>query len=344
MKKLLYNDAGYRLRDEGEIAHEIIAEQIEKRYLTDEASIRSLVSENRTLGQRIREWLDSLLAKMGNADAKERDYVRQVRDLYAKALGESTTETRTGGKQNHVSKTTNGQPFVTIDRDILAGVPQNDWQKTVVNNLTGKYPNGIKIGRQQIQITAQGIDEIAYSKQAQWLYRNESNTLADKLRASDNADEIVQSARGWVNEGLKHVRKDDIVDFARGNTLIRVGTNDYDADVLVARLKNNDLMLYDIYNLKPTTIKEKETGTVKNANPSPSGIRNPANISSGHSISQVGENVNREFSVSEVVEETKNDDRIAEERAESKERLKKQRYVDWWSKSLAEKMKKIDEK
>ncbi|MBR6709563.1 MAG: hypothetical protein IKL84_07790, partial [Clostridia bacterium] len=99
-KEMLYNDAGYRLRDEGEIAHEIIAEQIEKRYLTDEASIRSLVSENRTLGQRIREWFDSLLAKMGNAEAKERDYVRKVRDLYAKALGESTAETRAGGNVN----------------------------------------------------------------------------------------------------------------------------------------------------------------------------------------------------------------------------------------------------
>ena len=86
-KELLYNDAGYRLRDEGEIAHEIIAEQIEKRYLTDEASIRSLVSENRTLGQRIREWFDSLLAKMGNAEAKERDYVRQVRICMRRSWG-----------------------------------------------------------------------------------------------------------------------------------------------------------------------------------------------------------------------------------------------------------------
>ena len=61
--------------------------------------------------------------------------------------------------------------------------------------------------------------------------------------------------------------------------------------MLVARLKNDDLMLYDIYNLSPTTIKEKETGTVMNSNPSPSGIRNPANISYVNSISQNGGNV-----------------------------------------------------
>ena len=284
-KETLYADGGVRLASYDEITSELVAEFVERRLLTDEASIKSLVSENRTLGQRIREWFDSLLAKMGNASAKEREYIRQMRDVYARALGEDVGA-GADGVQHHISKTEKGQPFVTIDRDILAGVPQSDWQQTVVDNLTGKYPNGIKIGNQQIQITEQGIDEIAYSKQAQWLYKNDINALTDKYRASDNADEIVRSAQGWINEGLNHKRKDDIVDFARGKTLIRVGKNDYEADVLVARLKNDDLTLYDIYNLSPTTIKEKETGTVMNSNPSPSEIRNPANISSGNSISQ----------------------------------------------------------
>ncbi len=292
-KETLYADGGVRLASYDEITSELVAEFVEKRLLTDEASIKSLVSENRTLGERIREWFDSLLVKMGNASAKEREYIRQMRDMYAKALGEDVGA-GADGIQHHISKTEKGQPFVTIDRDILAGVPQSDWQQTVVDNLTGKYPNGIKIGNQQIQITEQGIDEIAYSKQAQWLYKNDINTLTDKYRASDNADEIVRSAQGWINEGLNHKRKDDIVDFARGKTLIRVGKNDYEADVLVARLKNDDLMLYDIYNLSPTTIKEKETGTVMNSNPSPSGIRNPANISSGNSISQNAGNVKGE--------------------------------------------------
>ena len=68
-KEMLYSEAGYRLRDEGEIAHEVIAEYVEQHLLTDEASIRDLAKENRTLGQRIREWFDSLHAKMGNAEA-----------------------------------------------------------------------------------------------------------------------------------------------------------------------------------------------------------------------------------------------------------------------------------
>ena len=311
-KEMMYTKAGVRLRDEAEIAHEVIAEYVEKNLLTDGDKITSLVNENRTLGQRIREFLDSVLARMGNADAQQRDFIRRARDMYAKALGEGkTSESSSAEMEYHISKTEKGQPFVTIDRDILAGVPQNAWQKTVVDNLKAKFPQGVKIANQNIQFTDQGIDEIAYSKQAQWLYQNDTNTLADKLRASDNADEILRSTQGWVNEGAKHKRKDDIVDFARGNTLIRVGRNDYEADVLVARLKNNELMLYDIYNLNPTTITEKETGTVKNANPSPSGIRNPANISSQNSISRNDENVKREFSVSEVEDSEKPADPLA---------------------------------
>lgn len=88
-KETLYADGGVRLASYDEITSELVAEYVEKRLLTDEASIKSLVSENRTLGQRIREWFDSLLAKMGNASAKEREYIRQMRDVYARALGEN---------------------------------------------------------------------------------------------------------------------------------------------------------------------------------------------------------------------------------------------------------------
>ena len=91
-KETLYADGGVRLASYDEITSELVAEYVEKRLLTDEASIKSLVSENRTLGQRIREWFDSLLAKMGNASAKEREYIRQMRDMYARALWEDVSQ------------------------------------------------------------------------------------------------------------------------------------------------------------------------------------------------------------------------------------------------------------
>jgi hypothetical protein len=112
-KELLYADGNVRLASYEEITSELVAEFVEKRLLTDEASIKSLVSENRTLGQRIREWFDSLLAKMGNASAKERDYIRQMRDVYARALGE-TTPTAGDGVQYSIKRTKN----VTYEKQI----------------------------------------------------------------------------------------------------------------------------------------------------------------------------------------------------------------------------------
>ncbi len=87
-KEMQYAKGGVKLASYDEITSELVAEFVEKRLLTDADSIKSLVQENRTLGQRIREWFDALLAKMGNASAKEREYIRQMRDVYAEALGE----------------------------------------------------------------------------------------------------------------------------------------------------------------------------------------------------------------------------------------------------------------
>lgn len=78
---------------------------------------------------------------------------------------------------------------------------------------------------------------MTFSRYMQWLYNNDPQLHADKLRATDNADEILRATTDWVNEGLNHPRKDRITDFARGNVLLRVGGNDYTADVVVGTKK-----------------------------------------------------------------------------------------------------------
>lgn len=87
-KRALYHEGGIELQTQDDIMREITAEYVEKNLLTDENSITSLVNQNRTLGQRIKGWLDTILAKMGNKEAKERAFVSKARDLYAAALGE----------------------------------------------------------------------------------------------------------------------------------------------------------------------------------------------------------------------------------------------------------------
>lgn len=132
-KEMLYADGNVRLASYDEITSELVAEYVEKRLLTDEASIKSLVSENRTLGQRIREWFDSLLAKMGNASAKERDYIRQMRDVYARALGEDVIETGDNVIKHDISVTEDGKMYVTASRNVITGKNTDEKREQITN-------------------------------------------------------------------------------------------------------------------------------------------------------------------------------------------------------------------
>lgn len=171
------------------------------------------------------------------------------------------------------------RPFVTVEEDILDGVPERDWVSTVKGNLKRKFPNGVTVGNSEIKINQQSMREMTFSRYMKWLYNNYPHLRADKLRATNNADEILQATTDWVDEGLNHPRKDTIAAFARGNVLIRVGGNDYSADVVVGSRKDGSMILYDILNLQPTAITEKETTAVKAKNPSPGTDSSTATIS-----------------------------------------------------------------
>ena len=196
-----------------------------------------------------------------------------------------------------IGETEDGKPFVEVTEDILDGVPESEWVATVKKNLKEKFPNGITVGNSEIKIDYQSRQEMTFSRYMQWLYKNDPRLRADKLRATNNADEILQATTGWVNEGLNHPRNDKIVDFARGNVLLRVGGNDYTADVVVGTRKNGSMVLYDVLNLQKTSFTKKETGTAIAENPSPGTNRSTVPLSE-NSIRQNGGNVNGKFSAS----------------------------------------------
>ena len=70
------------------------------------------------------------------------------------------------------------------------------------------------------------------------------------MNAAVNAEDVLKASTDYVNEGLKHPRKDKIVDFSRGTVLLRIGQNDYAAEVVVAQDKEGMLSLYDIVSMK----------------------------------------------------------------------------------------------
>lgn len=210
--------------------------------------------------------------------------------------GDENTVFSESGSGYAIGKTADNKPFVEVERDILAGVPEPDWVKTVKENLKKKFPNGITVGNNEIHIDKQSRREMTFSRYMQQLYNKDPQLRADKLRATNNADEILKATTDWVNEGLKHPRKDNIKDFARGEVLLRVGGSDYAADVVVGMRKDGSMLMYDILNLQPTSFAKKETDAAITVNPSPGVGRNTASISTER-VSQTGENVNRKYSL-----------------------------------------------
>lgn len=251
-----------------------------------------------TLLQRMAQVFRDLVNKLrGTEKAQAERALGKLEKAYREAAKAEKSGARNGdsGVKYAIGKTTDNKPFVEVEQDILAGVPEADWVKIVKENLKQKFPNGITVGNNEIQIDGRSRQEMTFSRYMQWLYNNDPQLHADKLRATNNADEILHATTGWVNEGLNHPRKDRITDFARGHVLLRVGGNDYAADVVVGTKKNGSMALYDVLNLQPTSFTEKETDAAISTNPSPGAARSTASVSADN-VTETGENVKRKFS------------------------------------------------
>lgn len=254
-------------------------------------------SEDRTLLEKLRDAIREIVGKLtGKAKQQAQTAEGLLQQAFEAAAQNSKNAAGEGGVRYSIEKTTDNKSFVEVDEDILDGVPKKDWVSTVKENLKNKFPDGITVGNNDIRIDKQSRQEMTFSGYMKWLYSHDPQLHSDKLRATNNADEILLATTDWVNEGLNHPRKDKIADFARGNVLLRVGGNDYTAEVVVGTRESGSMLLYDILNLQPTSFVEKETDAVKAENPSPGTNRNTASVSES-SVPQNGENVNGDYSL-----------------------------------------------
>ena len=191
--------------------------------------------------------------------AGRRNLTSEQRKNTPPSLGNEDTVFAEGNTRNDqaIGKTTDNKPFVIVEKDILDGVAPTEWVKTVTDNIRQKFPQGIVIGRNTISVNQQSRRELTYSEYMHKMKKQNVQLYSDKLRATDSIDEIIKATTDWINEGLKHGRSDNIRDFARGNVLLRIGRNDYSAEVVVGTKENGTMLLYDILNLQKANISEK---------------------------------------------------------------------------------------
>ena len=209
--------------------------------------------------------------------------------------GSTKTGAPEGGTERYsIQYDQNNRAYVVIENDILAGVPKSEWVKEIKDNLREKFPNGVAVGNNIIRINEKSRREMTFSRYMQRLFNTEPEVYADKLRATNNADEIVRAVQDWVNEALLHPRKDDIINFARGEVLMRIGSSDYSAQVLVGNRGGKGLLLYDIINLSRTNIQErtKRTGAQYTANAQNEPRSRGRAPAATNSVSETGGNVN----------------------------------------------------
>ncbi len=255
-----YAARGVELSPDG-ARREFVARFVQDKLLRDETAIDRLVRERSGVAGRVLNWIEYRIARLklrGQNSAEARALLEAER-LYAKAFARAGTrpELTDDGAQYSIEYDRYNTPYVVIEEDILANVPREEWESIVKSTMRQKFPNAVTVGNSNIIINAKSRGELTRSNYTQGISEAEPQMYADKLRSTNNADELIRAAQNWVNEDLHHPRSDSIIDFARGKVRMRIGSNEYAADVLVGYRGPYGLLFYDVTNLKPISIEEK---------------------------------------------------------------------------------------
>ena len=239
------------------------------------------VSEQKTLLQKIkdilnaialklREWVkgkdftgsESMLLEMeANEAAKLRSqFLKAIDDATANLQTIKNTDTENVSAENgaySIKVTTDNSPVVVVEENILDGVSSDDYVKTVKNIISTKFSGGIPISGRLIKVNSITKSEYTNSKYSKKLRGTDGTIYVDKFKAANNLDEIILASTNYINEDLKHKRKDNFKYFARGDVLFDIGGNKYKAKVIIGTTATDSMVLYDVVQFKPATFAIK---------------------------------------------------------------------------------------
>ena len=193
---------------------------------------------------------------------KAMDNLRSAKENAAALRNEGAAEKQ--GVRFSIQKDSDGESYIKIDEDILNGVPQEDWKTVVKQAIKERYPNGFERNGWTIENTKDGRKEFVWSKYTKALQWESAERYADKMRMASNLDEIIQTADEVYREPANHQNAEA---FNRGNIVIQVGQNFYEADVLTAIKADDREIFYDIVNIRPTKIEPSGGTHVESEDP-----------------------------------------------------------------------------
>ena len=156
-----------------------------------------------------------------------------------------------------LGRTTDNTPVVVVNDDILRNITTEKELIDIVKFSLGRFKR-VPIKGQSIYFLRDTKKEYTNSGYTKWLKNNDSQVYQDKMRLAGHTQDIVYATTDYINEGLKHPRKDNIIDFARGNILIDVLGRKYSAEVVIGFTKKGICELHDIVRLTSTNFEYKK--------------------------------------------------------------------------------------
>lgn len=193
---------------------------------------------------------------------KDRYLYRKADDLFVmftKVMAGQSADEKTVPepvKRYSIGETEGGKPVVVVNDDITRYASNDADLIKLVKASIGKLPY-VAISKQRIYFLRGTKNEVTYSEYTKQLRKKQPDLYKDKMRAFNHPTDIILATTDYVNEGLKHKRKDDIIDMARGQVLLDVLGKKYSAEVVIGFTKKGICELYDIVQIKPTSFQYK---------------------------------------------------------------------------------------
>lgn len=191
------------------------------------------------------------------------------------------------GQRMSVQTDEDGQ-YVEIENDILEGVPEEQWVKTVRAAICEE---DIDLGGRVVQTNRAGAREFTNGRYSRSLKFYRPDIYADKMRMADEIGNVVRTAEHYTEEGLNHTRRDDIKGFERGTVRVKIGQKMYNAEVLLGIHADGRTTLYDVVNISRT---QQNSGAISRARKGETSPATGGNAAVFTSVPSAGQDVNME--------------------------------------------------
>lgn len=192
-----------------EAVDEVVADACEM-MLGDSTVVEQLAKENRSLAEKIRDWLREWVENLKTAleglqaDRTESrammQYARELQEIWDNALMDAARNNRgtmekaaPAESRQSIRKTSNGKKYVKADRQVLFGSDPDSWSEQLEDYINGKIRRG-----QDVQLIAEDGDVLLLTRTSAG--KLSDNHTSDGRTMSDAAFERKANAAAHIDE------------------------------------------------------------------------------------------------------------------------------------------------